>query len=153
MKDACKINLNERRMQNFLDTLRGCKNKENMKIIKAFLIALIPLVEIHVFSSNSSIPLGIPTTFTPPPSGVFNFLLLQSLVLLREQTISHLRKSKCILVDGGSQERQPVCYIYDMIIFPVGFSSCLIPFPIPQCIAKSSNAISSITEIVIQLQR
>ena len=42
--------------------------------------------------------------------------------------ISHLRKNKCILVDEGSLERQSVCYIYDMIIFPVGFSFILSPF-------------------------
>ena len=44
----------------------------------------------------------------------------------------------------GSQERPSVCYIYDMIIFPMIFSFVLSPLPIPQCIAKSSNAISSI---------
>ena len=31
------------------------------------------------------------------------------------------------LVGGGSQERQSVCYIYDIIIFPVGFSFVLSP--------------------------
>ena len=41
--------------------------------------------------------------------------------------ISHLRKNKCILVVGGSQERQSVCYIYDKIVFPVGFSFVLSP--------------------------
>ena len=57
--------------------------------------------------------------------------------------ISHLRKNKSILVGGGSQKGQAVCYIYDIIIFPVEFSTGIFR-NFPQCIAKSSNAKSSI---------
>ena len=34
----------------------------------------------------------------------------------------HLRKNKCILVGGGSRETQSVCYVCDIIIFPMEFS-------------------------------
>ena len=70
----------------------------------------------------------------------FCFFLTPGLI----DDIAFQKKNKCILVGGGSQKRQSVCYIYDRIIFPVGFSFCLIPLSIPQCIAKSSIAISSI---------
>ena len=56
--------------------------------------------------------------------------------------IDDTAKNKCILVGEGSQERQSVCYTYNIIIFHV----CFIPLPIPKCIAKSSNAISSISK-------
>ena len=47
------------------------------------------------------------------------------------------RKNKCILVGGGSQERQSVCYIYDIIIFPVGFSVVLSPFQYHNALQKA----------------
>ena len=37
----------------------------------------------------------------------------------------------------GSQERQSVCYIYDMIIFPVGFSFVLSPFQYHNALQKA----------------
>ena len=56
---------------------------------------------------------------------------------LLEQTILHLRKDKCILVGEGSQERQSVCYFYDIIIFPVGFSFVLSPFQYYNALQKA----------------
>ena len=47
------------------------------------------------------------------------------------------KKKKSILVDGGSQERQSVCYIYDMIIFPVGFSFVLSSFQYHNALQKA----------------
>ena len=51
--------------------------------------------------------------------------------------ISHLRKNKSILVGGGSQEGQSVCYIYDIIIFPVGFSFVVSPFQYHNALRKA----------------
>ena len=51
--------------------------------------------------------------------------------------ILHLRKNKCILVCGGCEERQSVCYIYDIIIFPVGFSFVLSPFQYQNALQKA----------------
>ena len=55
------------------------------------------------------------------------------------------KKSKCILVGRGSQERQSICYFLPHNHFFLWDSLLSYShYPIPQCIAKSSNAIASI---------
>ena len=52
---------------------------------------------------------------------------------------------KCILVGGGSKERQSISLLYlRHNHFSCRILFCLVPHPIPQCIAKNSNAITSI---------
>ena len=58
-------------------------------------------------------------------------------VRLIEWTISHLRKNKWDTISFS--------YLRYIFIFPRGIFFCLLPLLMSQCIAKSSNAISSIS--------
>ena len=60
----------------------------------------------------------------------FAYIITRQPLNIRKQTLSHLRKNKCILFGWGSQEtiNNQLVYVYDIIIFPVGFSFVLSPF-------------------------